>query len=81
MNSLQARESLDDLRRQLRTVPYNADLSRYLRNIEKMVVKMNSLEVEAQRRRSVHLYHRHAEETAAMIKHLGQLILIAVLMA
>ena len=81
MNALQARESLDDLRRQLRAMPYNSDLTRYLRNIERMVAKMDSLEVEARRRRSVQLYHKHAAETAALIKHLSQLILIAQIMS
>ena len=68
------------LRTQLDNLPYNNDLHKMLKNIEKMVTELSKLEVEARRIRNTSYLIDRVNDINKSIDHLEKLILMASLM-
>jgi hypothetical protein len=83
--AIEASHIIMDLRTQLRSLPYNADLHRLANNIGSMVRELSQLEVYARRTPPRSRYHVQfnamREEMLSAIKQLENLMLIARLMA
>ena len=81
----EARDIIIGLRNQLKRLPYNPDLHKFVNNIGEMNCKLSQLEVYARRTPPRSRYHmqfnKHREEMINAIKHLEHLILMATLMA
>lgn len=73
-------EVQDNLRTQLNKIPYNSDLHKILKNIEKMVDDLSKLEVQARRIRNTSYLTDRINEINKTIDHLEKLILMATLM-
>ena len=69
-----------DLSGQLSGIGYNPDLHKMLANITKMVSELSSLEVEARRKKSIHMTQEKVNNINKAINHLEKLILMATLM-
>jgi formylmethanofuran dehydrogenase subunit E-like metal-binding protein len=69
-----------DLSSQLSSVGYNPDLHKMLSNINKMVSELSNLEVEARRKKSIHMTQEKVDSINKSINHLEKLILMATLM-
>lgn len=69
-----------DLSSQLSGIGYNPDLHKMLANITKMVSELSSLEVEARRKKSIHMTQEKVNNINKAINHLEKLILMATLM-
>lgn len=68
------------LRTQLDNLPYNSDLHKMLKNIEKMVDELSKVEVEARRIRNTSYLIDRVNDINKSIDHLEKLILMASLM-
>ena len=79
-NSLDWQKINSDLATQLAKVGYNPDLQKMLSNITKMVSELSSLEVEARRKKSIHMTQEKVTSINLAINHLEKLILMATLM-
>lgn len=79
-NAVEARRVVSDLLTQLKGLPYNADLYKYLKNIDGMIGEFSSLEVEARRTRKNYKVIEYRVKLLQSIKHLEQMILMLRLM-
>lgn len=70
-----------NLHTQLDSLPYNPDLYKMLKNIEKMIDDLSKLEVDARRTRIEHYAKEKVDDVNKAIDHLEKLLLIAKLMA
>ena len=68
------------LRSDLNSLNYNPDLLKMLKNIEKMVVELSKMEVEARRKQKYTYTEPKVNEINLAIDHLEKLILMAKLM-
>lgn len=68
------------LHTQLDNLPYNSDLYKMLKNIEKMVDELSKVEVEARRIRNTSYIIDRINDINKSIDHLEKLILMASLM-
>ena len=68
------------MRTQLDGLPYNSDLHKMLKNIEKMVDELSKVEVEARRIRNTSYLIDRVNDINKSIDHLEKLILMASLM-
>ena len=78
--SLDWRNVSSKLHTQLNSLPYNSDLHKMLKNIDKMVDELSKLEVEARRIRNSRYIVDKIVEINSAINHLEKLILMAELM-
>jgi len=79
-DSVEAKEIIHDLRTQVRGLDYNADLRKYLENLEKMVMHLSSLEVNARRTGNAKKAMEYAKELDDSITYFEHLLLMAKLM-
>jgi hypothetical protein len=79
-NSLDWNRVWSKLHTQLDGLPYNPDLHKMLKNIEKMVDELSKLEVEARRIRNTSYLTDKVSDINKSIDHLEKLILMASLM-
>lgn len=70
----------NQLRTQLDNLPYNVDLHKMLKNIDKMVDELSKVEVEARRIRNTSYLVDRVSDINKSIDHLEKLILMASLM-
>lgn len=70
----------NQLRTQLDNLPYNVDLHKMLKNIDKMVDELSKVEVEARRIRNTSYLSDRVKEINKSIDHLEKLLLMAALM-
>lgn len=75
-DSIQARQKTGELKQALSKIRYNRDLHRMLGNIEKMIDKLSSLEVEARRTKRPSILDTKKREIEGAIDHLEKLIMI-----
>jgi len=68
-----------ELLAQIGHLPFNKDLRKLHANISVMVIDLSKLEVEARRLRAPYKVESKLNEINAAIKHLEQLILMAIL--
>ena len=69
-----------DLENQLRSIGYNPDLRKMLKNIDAMVTDLSKMEVEARRIHSMTLTKPKVDKINKSIDHLEKLLLMAKLM-
>lgn len=69
-----------NLHTQLDSLPYNPDLYKMLKNIEKMIDDLSKLEVEARRIRNTSILQEKITRINQAIDHLEKLLIIAQLM-
>jgi len=79
-DSVEAKEIIHDLRKQVRELDYNTDLRKYLENLEKMVMHLSSLEVNARRTGNAKKAMEYAEKLDDSITYFEHLLLMAKLM-
>ena len=79
--AIEARDIINDLRIQLKRLPYNPDLLKLCNNIGEMNSTLSRLEVEARQTHRAHKLDVHKEDMIKAIKHLEHLILMAKLMS
>lgn len=70
----------DQLRKDLRSIGYNPDLSKMFLNVERMVSDLNKLEVVARRKHNDTMTIDKVTEINKAIDHLEKLIMMAKLM-
>jgi polyhydroxyalkanoate synthesis regulator phasin len=75
--ALEAGKVVDQLHRQLKTINYNSDLRKFLKNIEDQVAELSSAEVVARQSHKSSLVERPLENLHKSIDYLEKLILIA----
>jgi hypothetical protein len=69
-----------NLHTQLDSLPYNPDLYKMSKNIEKMIDDLSKLEVEARRIRNTSILQEKISKINQAIDHLEKLLIIAQLM-
>lgn len=79
-SATEARKLCDELLLELRQLPHNADLKKYLRNLDAMVSDLSRKEVIARRTRSTHIIQEPLADLNKSLNHLRNLILMARLM-
>jgi hypothetical protein len=80
ITALTFRQKCDHLRKDLRSIRFNMDLLRMLRNIEEMVTELGKLEVQCRHHTKTYQLEKPSEKIAQSIDHLEKLILMAKLM-
>lgn len=80
INALTYRKKCDQLRKDLKSIRFNMDLLRMLRNIEEMVTELGKLEVQCRHHTKTYQLEKPSEKIAQSIDHLEKLILMARLM-
>ena len=68
------------LRVEMKSIGYNQDLEKMVRNIDKMVADLSRLEVLVRRTRNTVLHTEKVEQINLTIDHLRKLVLMAQLM-
>ena len=74
--SIEASEIINDLREQLKTVRYNPDLKKMLKNIELMSAEMSMAEVKARQLHRPGLVDPPREKLTVAIDYLEKLLLM-----
>ena len=80
ITALSARQKCDELRRLLKTVRYNNDLHKMLKNIESMVTDLGKREAECRHHTKTYQLEEPANKVIKSLDHLEKLILVAKLM-
>lgn len=75
--AIEAGKVVDELRRQLKTINYNNDLHKLLRNIDKQVSDLSSAEVIARQSHKPRLVEEPIKKLQESIDYFEKLILIA----
>ena len=75
--AIEASKVVDELYRQLRTINYNKDLHKYLKNCQHLVSALGSAEVKARQSHKQSLTNEPREKLANAIDYLEKMILIA----
>jgi len=75
--ALEASKIVDELNGQLRSMNYNRDLHKYLKNVEGLVSTLSSAEVKARQSHKPSLLDRPREDLASAIDYLEKMIIIA----
>lgn len=79
-NSLEVRDIIVDLRRQLKRSRYNSDLHKLCNNLGEMNSQLSRLEVEARQTHKDHKVVAYKQQIAQSIDYLEKMILILKLM-
>ena len=79
-NSLEVRDIIVDLRRQLKRSRYNPDLHKLLNNLGEMNSHLSRLEVEARQTHKDHKVVAYKQQISQSIDYLEKMILILKLM-
>lgn len=80
LSALSHRQKCVFLDKELRSIRFNMDLFKMLRNIEKMVTELSKLEVQCRHHTKHYQLTKPSEKIAQSIDHLEKLILMAKLM-
>jgi hypothetical protein len=80
-NSLDWQEVRTQLTNELNSIGYNPDLTKMLKNIDDMVIKLSKLEVDARRTRHDSYSNEQKNKINKAIDHLEKLLLMAKLMS
>lgn len=75
-NAVEARSACDSMHLELGELPYNADLRRYLKNIDALVTELSRKEVIARRHRSNTILIDDLTKINNSLNHLRNLILV-----
>jgi hypothetical protein len=75
-DSHEARKAVFDLRSQLKTIRYNPDLRKMLKNIEQMVDELSSIEVKARQSKQPNLGDSLRVKLESAVDYLEKLILM-----
>jgi|688.fasta_scaffold19920_4 hypothetical protein len=75
--ALEATKVVDELHRQLRTINYNKDLHKFLKNVEGLISVLGSAEVKARQTHRPNYVDEPRENLANAIDYLEKMILIA----
>ncbi len=76
VTALEASKILDDLNTQARSLNYNKDLRKLLKNAEKLVGVLGSAEVRARQLHKPYLANKPREELAKAIDYCEKMLLI-----
>ncbi len=68
------------LRVEMKTIGYNADLDRMVKNIDAMVSELSKIEVVVRRKRSMLIHTEHVDKINKAIDYVEKLLLMAKLM-
>ena len=68
------------LLKQMKSIGYNPDFNKMIKNIDSMVTELSKVEVEARRIRKSNMIQNQLDEINKAIDHLEKLLLIAQLM-
>lgn len=79
--AIEGREKIDEVRKTLRTVPYNSDLLRLLKNCENICTEVSKKEVLGRNSRQNFHTEKPLKDLNEAIDRLEKLILLAKLMA
>ena len=79
-NAVEARKIVDNVRDQLKTIPYSKDLYKYLRNIDALVTKISQEEVIARRNHYPITAGPTHQKVAESLDYLEKMILLAKLL-
>ena len=79
--ALEAEKIVEDLRRQIKTLPYNKDLRKLLENCEKLKGILGSAEVRARQLQKPYLANKARDDLKIAIDYLEKVVLIATLSA
>lgn len=79
--ALEAEKIVEDLRRQIKTLPYNKDLRKLLENCQKLIGILGSAEVRARQLQKPYLANKARSELKTAIDYLEKVVLIATLTA
>lgn len=80
-SAIQGREKIDEVRKQLRTLPYNSDLVKLLKNCDHLCTEVSKKEVLGRNSKANHHTEQPLKDLNDAIDRLEKLILIAKLMA
>ena len=75
--AIEASKVVDELYKQLRTINYNKDLHKYLKNCQQLVSVLGSAEVKARQSHKKSLTDEPRENLANAIDYLEKMIIIA----
>lgn len=75
--AIEASKVIDELHRQLRTINYNKDLHKYLKNCQNLVSELGSAEVKARQSHRSSLTHEPRDKLESAIDYLEKMIIIA----
>jgi hypothetical protein len=73
-------EVKSSLLKQMRSIGYNPDFNKMIKNIDSMITALSKIEVEARRIRKSKLVQNQLEDINKAIDHLEKLLLMAQLM-
>ena len=79
-SALSYRQQCETIRHSLKTIRFNGDLHKMLRNIEKMVTDLSKLEVNCRHHSKTYQLEEPSKKIENSIDHLEKLILMARLM-
>lgn len=74
--ALEASKVVDDLHKQIRTLNYNKDLRKLLKNCEHLVHVLGSAEVRARQLQKPYLANKAREDLAVAIDYLEKVIIV-----
>jgi len=74
--ALEASEIVDDLDKQARTLNYNSDIRKLIKNAQKLVGVLGSAEVRARQLHKPYLANKSREELAQAIDYCEKMLLI-----
>lgn len=80
-SAIQGREKIDEVRRQIRTLPYNPDLIKLLKNCEALCTEVSKKEVLGRNSRQNYHTEKPLKDLNDAIDRLEKWIVIAKLMA
>lgn len=75
--ALEAEKIIEELRNQLKTLPYNKDLRKLLYNCEKLKGILGSAEVRARQLQKPYLANKARQDLKAAIDYLEKILIIA----
>lgn len=80
ISAISARQQCDKIRRDLKSIRYNPDLHKMLKNIESMVTELSKLETQCRHHTKRYQLDEPTKKLAQSIDHLEKLIIVAKLM-
>ena len=75
--ALEAEKIVEELRRQIKTLPYNKDLRKLLENCEKLISILGSAEVRARQLQKPYLANKARQDLKTAIDYLEKVVIIA----
>lgn len=80
ISAISARQRCDKIRRDLKSIRYNPDLHKMLKNIESMVTELSKLETQCRHHTKRYQLDEPTKKLSQSIDHLEKLIIVAKLM-